>query len=151
MSLRGNLLDNLTKALKEGRKEEANALRFLMAQVKNKEIDLHKRDEGLNDEEVLGVIVSQAKKHNDSIAAFGKGGRDDLVAQEKAELAFIERYLPFAMSEEEIRKEVESVVKEIRFLSEKDFGKVMSALMPRFKGRADGAVVSRLVKETLQA
>jgi len=149
--LRQTIVSAITDALKQGRKEEANTLRFLMAQVKNQEIKLRKREEGLNDEEMLGVIVREVKKHKDSIAEFEKGGRDDLVAKERAELAILEQYAPVQMSEEEVTKEIERAVQEVGAADEKDFGKVMTVLMPRLKGKAEGATVSTILRERLKS
>ena len=148
-TLRAKILSTITSALKEGRREEANILRFLMAQVKNREIELRKREEGLNDEEMLEVIVREVKKHKDSIAEFQKGARDDLVKKESAELEILEQYMPAQMGEDEIKEEVKKAIQESGASKLKDLGKVMNALMPRIKGKADGAMVSKLVKEAL--
>ncbi len=135
--------------MKERRKEELETLRFLMAQIKNREIELHKREEGLNDDETLEVIMREAKKHRESIAEFQKGGRQDLVQKEGGQLKILERYLPAQLSEEEIKGEVAKAIRESGASSMKDLGNVMSVLMSRLKGKADGALVSKLVKELL--
>lgn len=150
LTLRETVLSDLTKALKEGRKEEAGTLRFLMAQVKNREIEDKKREEGLNDGEMLEVIMREAKKRRESIGAFKKGGREDLVKKEEAELKILEKYLPAQMSEEAIRNEVKKAITETGATNIKDLGNVMSVLMSRLKGKADGALVSNIVKEMLQ-
>lgn len=160
-TLRERILSTITDALKQGRKEEANTLRFLMAQVKNREIELRSskasmlrrqsREEGLNDEEMLEVILREVKKHRDSIAEFEKGGRDDLVQKERAELNILEQYAPAQMSEEEMWKEVGFAMQEVHAEGEKDFGKVMSVLMPRIKGKAEGATVSTILRDLLKS
>jgi len=147
--LRNTIFHTMTQAMKEARKEELETLRFLMAQIKNREIELHKREEGLSDEETLEVIMREAKKRRESIAEFQKGDRQDLVQKESGQLKILEHYLPEQLSDEKIREEVAKAVKESGASSMKDLGKVMSVLMPNLKGRADGALVSKLVKELL--
>ena len=147
--LRNTIFHTMTQAMKERRKEELETLRFLMAQIKNREIELHKREEGLNDDETLEVIMREAKKHRESIAEFQKGGRQDLVQKEGGQLKILERYLPAQLSEEEIKGEVAKAIRESGASSMKDLGNVMSVLMSRLKGKADGALVSKLVKELL--
>ena len=85
----------------------------------------------------------------DSIAEFQKGGREDLVAQNEAEIAFLMPYLPQQLSEDEVRALVKEAVEQTGAASPKDMGKVMGALMPKVKGKADGKLVNTLVKEAL--
>ncbi len=102
-----------------------------------------------NDEDVLTVIQKEVKQHRDSIEQFEKGARPDLVDKEKKELEILQKYLPEQMSEEEIRNLVTDTIKQTSASSPSDMGKVMAALMPKLKGKADGGLVSKIVKEEL--
>lgn len=96
-------------------------------------------------------MVSEAKKHKESIEAFEKGGRKDLVEKEQKELEILQRYLPEQLSGEEIRKLVQEAIVSASASSAKDIGKVMAVLIPQVKGRADGAFVSTIVRQLLSA
>lgn len=149
MSLRNNIIKAVTSALKEGKKEEAQTLRFLMAEIKNREIEKKKREEGLNDEEVLEVIMSQAKKRRDAIAEFKKAEREDLVQKEQGELDVLNRYLPEQMNEEEITKEVKAAIEQTGAKGPADIGKVMAIIMLKLKGRADGQKINERTRQLL--
>jgi hypothetical protein len=114
--------------------------------VKNREIEL---GEELSDEEVIKVISTLVKQHKDSIEQFQKGGRDDLVEKEQAELGFLESYLPQQLSEEGVKALVKEAIEAVSATSMKDMGKVMKYVMPKAQGRADGKVINQLVKEYL--
>ncbi|MDP3901186.1 MAG: GatB/YqeY domain-containing protein [bacterium] len=103
----------------------------------------------LTDEEVMAVVSSEAKKRRESAAAFEKGGRKELADKEREELKVLEAHLPAQMSEEEIRAEVAKAIGASGALGPQDMGKVMTQLMGSLKGRADGALVSKIVKELL--
>ncbi len=150
MSLREKISFDLKESLREKKTEELSTLRLLQSAIRNKEIEKKKREEGLSDEEVIEVIASEIKKRKEAIELYGKGGRQDLVNEERAELEVLERYMPEQMGEEEILHEAKKVIEEIGALGPKDMGKVMGALMPKVKGKAEGAVVSRIVREELQ-
>lgn len=165
MNLRTSIQEEVKEALKAHDPVKTGTLRFLFASITNKEKEkrykLSKSEPGfgeqelqkksvLSDEEVLDVLMSDAKKRKESIEAFTKGGRKDLVAKEQAELKILEAYLPEQLSEEEVRKFAQEAIASIGASSQKDIGKVMAALMPKVKGKADGALVSVLVKELLQ-
>lgn len=150
-SLGKKIKDDVIAALKGGEKEKAATLRLLQAAIKDREIDLKKREQGLSDDEILEVILREAKKRRDSIEAYRQGGRQDLVDQESAELGVLQEYLPQELSEDEMKKEVMKAIQEVGATSSLEMGKVMSALMPRVKGRADGAKLSALVRQMLEA
>ena len=132
----------LNEALKGGQERSVAALRFLLASVHNEEIT---QQRPLKDEEILALVRRQVKKHEESIEAFQKGGREDLVQKEKQEKTALEAFLPQGLGEEEIRK----MVKEVIASGPKDFGPVMGQVMGKVKGQADGAVVAGIVKEEL--
>ncbi len=146
MSLKERLKEDMKAALKAKDKEKLSVIRMLQALIKNAEID--KRGE-LTDEEIISLLQKYAKQRRESIEMYEKGGRQDLVEKEKRELEIVEGYLPKQMSEEEIRELVAEVIKEVGASSPKDFGKVMQAVMPKVKGRADGSLVNRVVRELL--
>ncbi|MEO2064889.1 MAG: GatB/YqeY domain-containing protein [Desulfurobacteriaceae bacterium] len=146
MSLKERLKEDMKAALKAKDKEKLSVIRMLQALIKNAEID--KRGE-LTDEEIVSLLQKYAKQRRESIEMYEKGGRQDLVEKEKRELEIVESYLPKQMSEEEIRELVAEVIKEVGASSPKDLGKVMQAVMPKVKGRADGSLVNRVVRELL--
>lgn len=121
-----------------------SVLRFVLSELHNREIQ--KRGE-LAEEEAELVLAGQVKKHQDSIAQFQTGGRADLAQKEQAELRIIQSYLPAPLPESDVRQIVKKTIAELSGAGE--FGKVMSAVMPKLKGRAAGQIVSRLVKEEL--
>ena len=104
----------------------------------------------LTEEEIAGVIAKEVKMRKDSIEEFKKGNRADLVEQAEQEVAVLMPYLPQQMSEEEVRQVVADTIAEVGAASVKEMGKVMSALMPKVKGRADGKLVNTIVRELLQ-
>lgn len=107
------------------------------------------KESQLTDEEIIEVLSSETKKRKESISEFKRGGRQDLVEKEKKELEILQGYLPEQLSEEELRKLVKEVINKVGAEQIKDMGKVMAELMPKLKGRADGNVVSTIVKEFL--
>lgn len=147
--LKEQIKNDTINAMKEKNEEVVATLRMLGAAMKNREIELKKREEGLTDEEVLEVVSKEAKKRKDAIEAYQKGGRQDLVDKETNELKILETYLPAQLSDEEIEKEVKKAIEELGATSLQDFGKVMSTAMPHLKGKADGAKVSEIVKNLL--
>jgi uncharacterized protein len=102
------------------------------------------------EEDIEAVLQKEAKQRRDSIEQFKSGGRDELAEKETSELKLIESYLPAMMSEEEVSKLVDEAIKQTEAASSSDMGKVMGALMPKVKGKADGSLVSKLVREKLQ-
>ena len=101
----------------------------------------------LDDQGVIEVIAKEVKKRRDVLPEFEKGGRADLVADTQREIEILLQYLPSQLTEAELDEIVSSVVKEVGAMSMKDMGKVMAALMPKVKGRADGKTVNELVKK----
>jgi hypothetical protein len=140
------LSDDLKKALKTAQKDTLSVIRMIKAAVKNKEIE---KGAVLSDEEIHGVLMTLARQRKDSIEQFSKGNRQDLVAKETDELSIIQSYLPKQISKEEVAEIIKDAVTESNADGPKDIGKVMKAVMAKVKGRADGRLVSALVKETL--
>ena len=146
MGLREQIDSDIKDAMKSGAKDKVSALRMLTAALKNKQID---KRSPLTDSEVVDTVRSLIKQRKDSIEQFGKGGRQDLVDKEAAEVAVLEVYLPQQMAREEIEKIVSEVIAQTGAQSAKDMGKVMKALVPVLAGRADNKLVSELVKSSL--
>ena len=146
MSLKDKLADDLKDALRQGDETRKSAIRMTIAAVKNAEVAAIKQ---LDDPEVLAVIAKQVKQRKESIEEFGKAGRQDLVDREAAEMRVLETYLPPAMGREEIVREARKVIAEGGAKGPGDKGKVMSALMPRLAGRAEGRLINEVVTELL--
>ncbi len=146
--LRDRIPDELKTAMKARDQVRVSTLRMLMTAMKNVQVE---RQHELDDDEVIEVAGREAKRRRESIEAFRSANRDDLVAQEAAELAVLESYLPAALSESEVAALVDEAIAETGATTPRQMGEVMKALMPKIRGRADGAVVSGLVKSRLGA
>jgi uncharacterized protein YqeY len=146
--LRDQIADDMRAAMKAREQTRVSTLRMLMAAVKNTQVD---KGHELDDEEVVDVVAREAKRRRESMEAFEKGGRDELVEKERAELNVLEAYLPERMGEAELASLVDEAIAETGATSAKEMGQVMKALMPKVKGRADGAAVSTLVRARLGA
>lgn len=145
-TIKERLSEQMKAAMKSGDKETLAFARNLHAAVRKKEID---ERVDLDDAGVLKVISSLVKQRQDSIEQFQKGGREDLVAKEQAELKFLQSFMPAQMGEAELRKLVDWAVTEAKAEGPKDMGKVMKLLMPKVQGLADGKLVNQLVKERI--
>ena len=148
MTLLQRLDADLKAALKESDKLKLSAIRLVKAAVKNQQIE---KGRELSDEEIQSVISTLAKQRKDSIEQFLRGGRQDLAAQERRELAVLQAYMPEQLSPAELDKIIIQAIQESSSTDEKDMGKVMKVLMPRIKGLADGKTVNIRVKELLQS
>jgi uncharacterized protein YqeY len=146
MGLREQIDVDIKSAMKSGAKDKVSALRMLTAALKNKQIE---KRAPLVDGEILDTVRSLIKQRKDSIEQFAKGGRQDLVDKETAEVTVLEVYLPQQMAREEIEKIVREVIAQTGAQGAKDMGKVMKALVPLLAGRADNKLVSELVKSSL--
>ena len=149
MSIKDLLTEDMKQAMKdkESGKLRLSVIRMARANIKNIDID-EKRE--LNDDEVLAVLVKEVKMRQDSLEEFAKAGRDELVEQAKQEIAILRKYLPEQLSDEELRALVEEAVAETGAAGPKDMGKVMAALMPKTRGRADGKRINTMVRELLK-
>jgi uncharacterized protein YqeY len=125
-----------------------SALRMIKAGVHNREIDLKRK---MTDSEFMQMLSSMVKQRKDSIDQFKKGGREDLVEKEEAELKVIQQFMPVQISEEEIDAEIQKSIQEVGAVGIKDMGKVMKVLMPKLTGKADGKMVGDKVKERLSS
>lgn len=148
MSLLEKLRDDLKTAMRRRDDLRRSVLRYLLSELHNQEIA---RQRPLTEEEVLALLSRQAQQRRDSIEAFQKGGRQDLVDKEQAELEVILEYLPRQLSREEIREEARKAIEEVGARGPQDMGRVMGHLMPRLRGRAEGREVSAVVSELLRS
>ena len=141
------LQNDLTQALKSGDKQKTATLRFLIAGVKKYEIDtyLPGSKATLTDADVLKIVQKQIKTHKESIEAFKKGGREDLVNQETAELRILETYAPAELTDTEIK----TIVDLVKASGIVNFGQMMGTVMKQIAGRASGDRVQKIVKEEL--
>ena len=146
MSLTDQLQDDMKTAMRDGDTERRDTLRMVMAAAQNAAKD---KREPLTDEETTAVITREVKKRRESIKAYQDAGRDDRAAQEQREVDILSPYLPEQMSEAEVQALVVEAVAATGAASQKDMGRVMGALMPKVKGRADGKLVSALVDQEL--
>lgn len=148
MGLEERLEQDYKQALRAGDKDRISTLRMLRAAI----IQKSKEKGGEVDEEaILGLLGTAAKQRKEAVEAYSRGGREDLSAKEQRELEIIQQYLPEPLSEEEIVARAEEIIAELGATSPKDMGKVMKVLMAEAKGRADGSLVNRIVKERLMA
>lgn len=142
---------DLVTAQKAGDSVGLSALRFLLSEINNFVMAKYPPSSGglpssgLPDKDVISVLQRQVKTHHESIEAFQKGNRQDLVDKENKELGILQKYLPEQMTEEEIKK----IVAEVKANGIIDFGQIMRETMTRVKGKADGNLVAKMVKETL--
>ncbi|QJC52558.1 GatB/YqeY domain-containing protein [Paenibacillus albicereus] len=146
MSLSQRLDDDMKQAMRDKDKFRLTTIRMVRAAVKNQEIDLKRP---LEDGEVLDIVSREIKQRKESLQEFQKAGRDDLVKDVAAEIDIISVYLPAQLTEEEIKAIVQQTIQETGASSKADMGKVMSALMPKVKGRADGKLVNQTVQQFL--
>ena len=147
MSMKETLQKERIAAMRGGDTEKRNAIGLLLAAIKQEEIDTQTT---LDDDGVTAVLMKQAKQRRESIADYEKAGRPEMVANEQAELAIIESYLPQQMGREEIKAIAAEVIAELGVSDAKGMGQVMGKLMPRLKGQADGRLVNEVVRELLQ-
>jgi uncharacterized protein YqeY len=146
MGLRERLDEDLKAAMRAKDQLRLDTIRGLKSAIKYREIEVMKT---LEDAEVLGVVASEIKRRRDSVEQYRAGNRQDLVDKEEAEIALLQGYLPAQLGEAELRAKVDEVVKRVGATGMKDMGAVMKALLPEVQGRAEGKVVSDLVKSRL--
>ena len=147
MPIHVDIEQDYLKSFKAHDQARVDVLRLIKAALKNAEIELRKHM--LDDADTTAVLMREAKRRRESIAMYQQGNRPELVALEEAELKVINEYLPAQMSQTEIEQVVSGVIAELK-PTPKDFGKVMSAVMAKVKGQADGQLVSAAVKALLK-
>lgn len=148
--LKETIQEDLKTALKKKDEVTLLVLRSLFAEINNKEIELKKKEEGLDDGEIGQEVLREIKKRKDAIEQYKKGGRDDLVDSEAREMEVLQKYAPQQLSKEEITKVVDDIIKDVGASDMQDVGQVMGAVMKKLENKADGKLVSAIVKEKLQ-
>ncbi len=145
-TLKNELLEDMKVAMKQKDKDRLSVIRMARASIKNIEIDKRK---DLTDEEVIEVLVKELKQRRDAIPEYEKAGREDIVQKLKEEIEILTKYLPRQLTREELEVLVDEVLTQVGASTMKDIGKVMTGLMPKIKGRADGKLVNELVRARL--
>ncbi|HYA13617.1 MAG TPA: GatB/YqeY domain-containing protein [Syntrophales bacterium] len=140
--------NEMVLAAKAKDKVRLSAIRMIKTGIHNREIDLKRK---MTEAEFMQLLSTMVKQRKDSIEQFQKGGRDDLVEKETAELKVIQEFMPEQMSETDVDRAIEVAIKEVGAAGIKDMGKVMKILMPKLTGKADGKLVGEKVKEKLSS
>ena len=146
MSLLGRLNDDMKQAMKNKQKEKLTVIRMVKAALQNEGIKLQHT---LTEEEELTVLAREVKQYKDSLLEFKKAGREDLVNKLQSEIQILSAYLPEQLTEEELADIIKQVISEVGATSKADMGKVMTAVMPKVKGKTDGSLVNKLVIQLL--
>lgn len=147
MSLKQKLQEDLKSSMKNKDTVRKSVVTLIRASIKQYEVD--NRTE-LSEDGIIDVIAKQLKQRRDALVEFEKAGREDLIKETEAEIEVLKEYLPQQLSEEELEEIVKSTISEVGATSMKDMGKIMSVIQPKVKGRADGKLINKLVKQNLQ-
>lgn len=147
MSLSDSLQKDMIAAMKAKDKATLSTVRMLKAAVANEKISL---GHDLSSDEEISVLSRELKQRKDSLKEYEDAGRDEDVAELKNEIKIVQKYLPKQMSADEVKQAVADTIKAVGATSKADFGKVMGAVMPKLKGKADGKLVNSTVKELLK-
>lgn len=142
-----HIQQELKEALLQRDELKTGTLRMLLAALVNKEKE--KGQGELSEEQVQSIILSEVKKRKEAVEAFTKGGRAEMAEKERKEMEILQKYLPEQLGEDEVRKLVKDAISQTGASKAQDMGKVMAALMPKVKGKADGALLASIVKELL--
>ena len=148
MGLKETLKSDLTEAIRSSNKVVSGTIRMVLTAITNEEVS-GKEARVLSDDEIITVLSREAKKRREAAEEFAKANRPDKAAEEKAEGEVIDKYLPAQLSEEDIKKMIAAAVASTGASGPGDMGKVMGAIKPQIAGKADGALVSSLVKAAL--
>lgn len=146
MTVLEQLTEDMKMAMKAKDKETLSTVRMLKSAIQNEQINI---GHDLTNEEELMIITREMKQRRDSMAEFDEAGRKDLVENLQKEIAVVSKYMPKQMTKEEIESVVKETIESVGATSKADFGKVMGALMPKVKGKADGKLVNETVKNLL--
>jgi uncharacterized protein len=146
MSLLERLNQDMKQAMRNKEKEKLSLIRMIKSSLQNEAI---KQGKELSEEEELTVLSREVKQRKDSLHEFENAGRADLVEKIKTELTYVMDYLPKQLSEDEIKAIVKEAIQEVGASSKADMGKVMAAVMPKVKGKADGSLVNKIVLSEL--
>lgn len=147
MSLLERLNEDMKQAMRAKDKDKLSVIRMVKASLQNEAINLGVNE--LQEDDELTILSRELKQRNESLKEFKDAGRDDLVEKLEKEIEILQVYMPEQLSENEIEQLVEQTISALNATSKSDFGKVMGAIMPKVKGKADGSVVQKLVQKHL--
>ncbi len=146
MSLLDSLQKDMVAAMKAKDKNRLKTVRMLKAAVQNEQISA---GHDLTPDEEVGVLSRELKQRKDSVEEYRSAGRDDAVQELEGEIEVVQSYMPAQLSEDDVKAIVEETIKAVGATSKADFGKVMGAVMPKLKGKADGKLINATVKDML--
>lgn len=149
MNLAERLAQDYVAAYKSHNSEKLGVLRLLKTAMTNRLVELKQPGGQLDDNEIMGLILRQAKQRKDSIEQYTAAGRDDLAGKEAAELAILEEYLPGQLTEAELKAAVDEAIASVNASGPQDMGKVMGQIMGKYRGQVDGKAVSELIRSRL--
>lgn len=149
-NLKDQIKKEMTDAFKAGDSLTKSTLSMLLSSIQNKEIEKGK-DTELSNDDIIAIIGTEVKKRKDAAQQYEDGGRPELAQKEKDEISVLEKYLPEQMSEEEVTAAVSKVIEEMGAEGMNQMGQVMNGVMKELKGKADGSLVNRIVKEKLSS
>ena len=148
MEIKSKIEEGLKAAIKQKDTVRLSILRMLLAAIKNKEVE---KIRALTEDEFYALVKTSVKQHLESIESFKKGNRQDLVDKEEKELEILKEFLPAALTDEDLSKEIEGAIVTLEAKSQKDMGKVIKHLMEKYPGRIDGKVLSGMVLKRLSS
>lgn len=151
MSILSKIEQDLKRALKARDKFLVSTLKFLLAQIRNKEIEFRGTEKKLTDEAVMVVIRQEIKKRKEAAILYRQGKREDLAEKEENESQVLSKYLPQSFSAEKLVKIVQETIEQVKAKGPADFGKVMGAVMVKIKGRVEGSQAAEAVRKALNS
>ena len=151
MSLRNNIDEDYKQSIKNKDQQKIDTLRLIRSAIKDKDISSRTSEnkEGINDSEILSLLLNLIKQRNDSIEQFQKAKRDDLIKNEKSEIEVIKYYLPQQKTQEETEKIINEIISSNNLVSIKDMGKLMSIIKNDYAGEVDMGLVGKIAKSKL--
>ncbi len=146
LALLDKLNEDMKQAMRDKEKEKLSVIRMLKSALQNEAIN---QGGELSPDDEITVLAREMKQRRDSLSEFEKAGRDDLAEKVRSEIEIVEAYSPKQLSDDELEEIVKATIAEVGATSKADFGKVMGAVMPKVKGKADGNAVNKFVKQYL--
>ncbi len=149
MSLKDKIESDYNNSIKEKDSNSINTLRLIKSAIKDKEISLRAKQDSLTDSDILSLLQSLVKQRKDSIEAFEKANRNDLIENELNEIKVIEKFLPKQMNEDETNLIIKDIIAENNFTSLKDMGALMKIIKEKYTGKIDMGLVGKIAKSSL--
>ena len=149
MNLKDKIDNHYKNSIKEKDSNSINTLRLIRSAIKDKEISLRSKNEEITEENILAILQNLIKQRKDSIEAFAKANRDDLINNETNEIKVIEIFLPKQINENETKLIIEKIIKDNNFTSLKDMGKLMNNIKVNYVGQMDMGIASKIAKSSL--